>query len=205
MNDFYPREIINCNVQEDWNKSHISFEICGTFLSWRDKQKYNREQVQYIFDQSLKWHISSFNAKSSPVPEEWQDLVDEWLRKMGYRYLLRRFTYPEAVQQNGKLVFTTWWENKGVAPCYKDYTMAIRLKTTGREEVFVTDANVKEWLPGDIVYDNAIFIPSNFPLGACDVQVAIVDKIKHEPRVNLAIEGKNSDGWYQLGKISIVR
>ena len=205
MLDFYPREIINCNVQDDWEKAHISFEICGTFLSWRDKQHYNREQVKYIFDQSLKWHISSFNAKSSPVPEEWQDLVDDWLRKMGYRYLLRRFTYPETVQLNGKLPFTTWWENKGVAPCHKDYTLAIRLKTNDREEVFVTDANVKDWLPGDIVYDHAVFIPADFPLGACDVQIAIVDKMKHEPRVNLAIEGKGSDGWYQLGKIDITR
>ena len=83
MYDFYPREIINCNMQDDWKKSPLSFEICGTFLTWRDEQKYNREQVKYIFDQSLKWHMSSFNAKSSPVPPEWKDLVDDWLKKMG--------------------------------------------------------------------------------------------------------------------------
>ncbi|MBK7713720.1 MAG: DUF4832 domain-containing protein [Bacteroidales bacterium] len=122
MYDFYPREIINCNVQDDWKKSPLSFEICGTFLNWRDEQKYGREQVKYIFDQSLKWHISSFNAKSSPVPSEWQDLVDDWLKKMGYRFVLRRFTCPENVKLNEKLSFTTWWENKGVAPCYKDFT-----------------------------------------------------------------------------------
>ena len=205
MLDFYPREIVNCNVQDDWKKSPVSFEICGTFLSWRDKQKYTREQVKYIFDQSLKWHVSSFNAKSSPVPEEWHDLVNEWLKKMGYRYLLRRFTYPETVRLNSKLAFTTWWENKGVAPCYKDFVMAIRLKTSGREAVFFTDANIKEWLPGDIIYDNAIFVPADFLLGVCDVQVAIVDKIKHVPRVNLAIEGRCSDGWYNLGKLNIVK
>ena len=205
MIDFYPREIINCDVQDDWKNSPLSFEICGTFLSWRDKQKYTREQVKYVFDQTLKWHISSFNAKSSPVPEEWQDLVNEWLKKMGYRYVLRRLTYPESVQQNGKLPFTTWWENKGVAPCYKDYTMAIRLKTSGREAIFLTDANLRCWLPGDIIYDNTVYVPWDFPLGTCDVQVAIVDKIKHEPRINLAIEGRCGDGWYLLGKINVIK
>lgn len=205
MYDFYPREIINCHVQDDWKRSPVSFEICGTFLSWRDEQKYGRKEVKYIFDQSLKWHMSSFNAKSSPVPEEWKDLVDDWLRMMGYRYILRRFTYPEAVHRNSKLPFTSWWENKGVAPCYKDFTMAIRLKTNDREAVFVTDANIKEWLPGDIVYDNSFFIPSDFPVGVCDVQIAIVDKLKHEPRISLAMEGKGSDGWYQLGKIDIIK
>ena len=37
------------------------------------------------------------------------------------------------------------------------------------------------------------------------VQVAIVDNLKHEPRVNIAIEGKGDDGWYQLGKINIIK
>jgi hypothetical protein len=204
MYDFYPREIINCNIQDDWKRSPVSFEICGTFLSWRDQQKYGRNEVEYIFDQSLKWHISSFNAKSSPVPPEWSDLVDDWLRKMGYRFALRRFTYPEAAWQNGKLEYTSWWENLGVAPCYKDLVMAVRLKNGDTKAVFITDASVRNWLPGDIVYDNAVFIPWDFPLGTCDVQIAIVDKLKHEPRVNLAIEGKMSDGWYNLGKLSIL-
>jgi len=204
MYDFYPREIINCNIQDDWKKSPVSFEICGTFLNWRDQQKYGRNEVKYIFDQSLKWHISSFNAKSSPVPPEWSDLVDDWLRRMGYRFALRRFTYPEEVEQNGKFPYTSWWENLGVAPCYKDFVMAVRLKNGDTKRVFITDANVSDWMPGDIVYDNSVFVPWDFPLGICDVQIAIVDKLKHDPRINLAIEGKMSDGWYELGKLKIL-
>jgi hypothetical protein len=204
MYDFYPREIINCNVQDDWKRSPISFEICGTFLNWRDVQKYGREQVKYIFDQSLKWHMSSFNAKSSPVPPEWKDLVDDWLIKMGYRYVLRRFTFPDIVGVNGKVPFTSWWENKGVAPCYKDFTLAVRLKAGSKETLYITNVNLKEWLPGDIVCDDSFYVPSDFPAGFYDVQVAIVDKLKHEPRINLAIDGKESDGWYQIGRIKIV-
>ncbi len=204
MYDFYPREIIKCNVQDDWKLSPLSFEICGTFLSWRDKQGYGREEVQYIFDQSLKWHMSSFNAKSSPVPEEWSDLVDEWLKKMGYRFVLRRFTYPPKIQQNEKLNFTSWWENVGVAPCYKDFIIAIRLKSDQNEAVMISpEVNLKEWLPGDVVFDNAVFIPSDLPEGNYDIQIALVDRQKHEPQVNLAIEGKTAEGWYQLGKIKI--
>ena len=203
MYDFYPREIINCNMQDDWKRSPVSFEICGTFMNWRDVQKYGREEVKYIFDQSLKWHMSSFNAKSSPVPQEWRDLVDDWLKKMGYRFVLRRFTYPEAVEKDCRLPFTTWWENKGVAPCYRDFNLAVRLKNGSQSAVFLTDACVRDWLPGDIVYDNSFFVPSDFPAGTCDVQVAVVDKRNHEPRINLAIEGKGNDGWYQIGTILI--
>jgi hypothetical protein len=204
MYDFYPREIINCNVQDNWKQSPLSFEICGTFLTWRDTHGYGREEVQYIFNQSLKWHISSFNAKSSPVPEEWNDLVNDWLKKMGYRFVLRRFTYPSQVSQNGKLSFTSWWENKGVAPCYKDFIPAIRLKSGGQETIMILpDFNLKEWLPGDIVFDEDVFIPLDFPAGTYDLQIALVDRLKHQPRVKLAIEGKVDDGWYQLGKIKV--
>jgi len=205
MYDHYAREIIICDVQDSWKQSPVSFEICGTFLSWRDRQKYGREEVKYIFDESLKWHVSSFNAKSSPVPAEWNDLVDDWLKKMGYRFVLRRFTYPPEVKQNSKLAFTSWWENKGVAPCYKDFIPAIRLKSSGEDAVTVyPDIDLKKWLPGDVVFDDAMYIPSNLPPGTYDVQIALVDRQKQLPRINLAIEGRLNDGWYQLGTIKVV-
>jgi hypothetical protein len=203
MYDFYPREIMECNVQDDWKRSPVSFEICGTFLGWRDDHKYGRNEVIYIIEQSLKWHISSFNAKSSLVPAEWSDLVDDWLRKMGYRFALRRFTYPEEIKKSDRLSFTSWWENQGVAPCYKDFTLAIRLKNGNSEAVLRTNADIRTWLPGDIVFDKELDLPSDFPTGRCKVEIAIVDKLRHEPKVNLAIEGKESDGWYNIGELVI--
>jgi hypothetical protein len=59
--------------------------------------------VDYIINESLKWHISSFNGKSSVVPKEWWPQVNRWLKKMGYRFVLRKFTYSAAVKPSGKL------------------------------------------------------------------------------------------------------
>lgn len=205
MYDFYPQAIINYGVQDDWKSSPLSFEICGTFRSWKEKQGYDRDDVKYIFEESLKWHMSSFNAKSSPIPGEWKDLVDDWLNKMGYRFVLRSFSYPGQAQINSKLLFKSWWENKGVAPCYKDFTMAVRLKSEAYQTVLPTKADVKKWLPGDNVYDDAVFIPNDMPPGTYAVEIAIVDRWNHEPRVKLAIEGLQEDGWYELGQIKIVK
>jgi hypothetical protein len=204
MYDFYPQEIIKCGVQDDWKKSPLSFEICGTFLRWRDREGYDRDDVQYIFNETLKWHMSSFNAKSSPVPEEWKDLVDDWLKKMGYRFVLRRFSYPRQVQVKSMLPFDSWWENKGVSPCYKDFTMALRLVSDDQSIVLPTEAVVKEWLPGDNIYDHSLLLPDHLTEGTYEIQMAIVDRINHEPRVKLAIEGRLDDGWYPLGQIEIV-
>lgn len=205
MYDFYPQEIIKCSVQDDWIKSPLSFEICGTFFRWRDREGYDRDDVKYIFDQTLKWHMSSFNAKSSPVPEEWKDLVDDWLKKMGYRFVLRSFSYPKKAELNGPLPFKSWWENKGVAPCYKDFTLALRLVSDHQSLVLPADAPVREWLPGDNICDQTLFLPEDLEEGFYDIQVAVVDRLKFEPRVKLAIEGRQEDGWYQLGQIELVR
>jgi hypothetical protein len=203
MYDFYPQSIIEYGTADAWKTAPISLEICGTFLRWRDDEHYGVEQVKYIFDQCLKWHMSSFNAKSSPVPPEWQPLVDDWLKKMGYRFVLRRFAHPASVKVNSQLTFESWWENKGVAPCYKNFALAIRLKNKTEDITFLTRADVRKWLPGDNIHNDSLPIPKNFKPGEYDVQMAIVDPLTKTPKVLLAIEGKQADGWYSLGSVKV--
>ena len=203
MYDYYPESIIRFGVKDSWKKAPISLEICGTLYRWKNQEGYTGEQVKYIFEQTLKWHISSFNAKSSPVPPEWEPLVNEWLKKMGYRFVLRKFSCPETVKRNSRLPFETWWENKGVAPCYKNFSFAIKLNNNKDSITFLTGADIREWLPGDNLYDNNVFIPPNFTPGDYNLQIAIIDPQTGKAKIQLAIEGKNSDGWYDLGKIKI--
>ncbi len=203
MTDVYPRDIVKSGMGEAWKKAPVTMEICGTFLRWLDKEKYNKDTVAYIFGQALKWHISSFNAKSSPVPEVWSPLVNEWLNRMGYRYVLRRFTYPSIVKLQGQLAITSWWENKGAAPIYKDYKFAVRLKNHERTEILNTCAYIPDWLPGDIVCDEMLYIPHDMPTGIYKIEIAIVSPVTHEPRVKLAITGINEEGWYPMGEILV--
>ncbi len=201
MLDVYPQDIIKSGMKDAWKKAPIAMEICGTFLNWLHKQKYDEETVNYIFEQALKWHISSFNAKSSPVPKEWSPLVDEWLKKMGYRFVLRKLTYPAKVAPNGQILLTTWWENKGVAPIYKDYAFAIRLKNKQRTKVIATSAKIRNWLPGDIIFEEKLYMPLDMPEGEYELEIAIIDPVAYQPRVKLAIKGINNDGWYSMGII----
>jgi hypothetical protein len=206
--DYYPQGIINFGMKDAWKKAPVSLEVCGTIKSWYEKmcntcQVLSADTLQMIINETLKWHISSFNNKSSPVPDEWRPLIDDWLKKMGYRFVLRSFSYPEFVVQGEKVNFKSWWDNKGVAPIYKKYLLAIRLTNEKRSEVFVTDADINSWFPGDNLYDDAIFVPRDMPAGNYQVQIGIVDRQSHEPKVNLAIEGRTTDGWYQVGQVEV--
>lgn len=215
MYDYYPQTILDYNMQDAWKKAPVTFEICGIFDTWAMtegfetwdlKEAYSNEQVQYIIDQSLKWHISSFNGKSSPVPDKWKPMVDEWLKKMGYRFVLRNFKYPDKVRANGKLNFESWWENKGVAPCYnKNFELALRLKNKESSIIHVTDADIRNWLPGDAVYNDGVFIPYGLTPGNYELQLSIVDRQYRLPRIKLAIEGRDEEGWYTLGNVEVTK
>ena len=203
MLDVYPQDIVKSGMKDAWKKAPVAMEICGTFLRWLEKEKYNEETIEYIFGQALKWHVSSFNAKSSAVPEEWSPLVNRWLKKMGYRFVLRKFTYPPKVKRQGQITMTSWWENKGVAPIYRDYKFAIRLKNAQSTTVLFTSADIREWLPGDIVFEEKLYVPKDIPNGEYNIEIALVDPVAQLPRVKLAVEGVNEDGWYTMGKIAI--
>ena len=199
MHDYYPQGVLNFGMRDAWQKAPVSFEACWVMGTWKEKGW----DVDYIIDQSLKWHISSFNGKSSAVPAQWGPQVDRWLKRMGYRFALRKFTYPERVAPGGQLAYQSWWENQGVAPCYRRFPLALRLKGQGRAEVLPADADIRDWLPGDIVHDGAVFVPRGMPAGEYDLEIAILDESAAQPKVRLAIAGRGADGWYGLGKIRL--
>ncbi|QHW31446.1 DUF4832 domain-containing protein [Paenibacillus rhizovicinus] len=199
MTDCYPQLITLTGVQDAWKKAPVSFEVCWVVQDWYDRGW----DIDYIIDQSLKWHISTFNAKSSPIPQEWEPNVRRWLNKMGYRYALRKITYPESVEPGGELDITTWWENLGVAPCYRRYPLALRLRNDSGSTVLRTDADIREWLPGDTLYDGAVALPADLLPGRYQLELAILGTDAVVPAVQLAVEGRQSDGWYTLGGIEV--
>lgn len=208
MYDYYPQGIINYGMKDAWKKGHVSLEICFNFPGWKSRGDFTREEVEYIFEQGLKWKMSSFNAKSAPVPDEWQPMVDEWIKKMGYRFVPRRISYNSEIGSNRKLTFTSWWENKGVAPVYREYPLAFRLRNDQASTILMTEVDIREWMPGDNLYNDAIYIPHDLPAGEYELEFALVEPIREPgveimPSIQLPIDTTTEDGWYRLGAITI--
>ena len=160
--DAYPQGIIRFGMKDAWQKAPVSLEVCWVMQHWKDMGW----DIDYIIDQSLKWHISSFNGKSSAVPKEWWPQVNRWLKRMGYRFVLRKFTFPAKVKTAAKFEFTSWWENKGVAPCYRPFRLAFRLRGQEHSAVLAAAADIRTWLPGDNLCDGALPFPPTCPRDA---------------------------------------
>jgi len=195
MLDVYPQQLVRAGAQEVWQRSPVSLETCWTPGYW----KQHNYDLNYIFEQALRWHATSINIKSTAIPDDWKKPFEEFRKKIGYRFVLRRFEYPKAVRAGQMMAVSMWWLNAGVAPVYGDYRLAIQIG----EAVIRTPAEVRKWLPGDAVFDGSLYVPDTLKPGGYRVRVALVEPRSGEPAIRLAIQGRQSDGWYDVGSIQV--
>jgi hypothetical protein len=199
MLDFYPLQVVRAGIQNVWQRSPVSLETCWVPGFWKQQGW----DVNYILDQALRWHVSTVNVKSSPIPPEWKNAFDDFQKKMGYRFILRRLEYSPQVKAGGMMPVHMWWLNAGVAPVYREYVLALELRSSGGSAVIRADADVRKWLPGDAVYDGSVYVPDTVKPGAYRLRVALLDPRTGVPAIKLAIEGRQPDGWYDLGEIQV--
>ena len=199
MFDAYPQGVVTAGAQEVWRHSPVSLETCGTPGSW---VKWGGD-LDYVLDQALRWHASTINIKSSAIPDQWKAAFDEFQKKIGYRFILRKLTYPTAVERGQMAPVSMWWYNAGVSPVYYDYVLALRLKGGSDETVIDLPSDVKTWLPGDAVFESTVFVPYSLKPGSYRLTAALLDPRTRKPAIKLAIEGLQPDGWYDLGEIQV--
>ena len=199
MLDFYPQQIVRAGIQDVWQRSPVSLETCWVPGGWKQKGY----DLDYIMAQALRWHVSSVNIKSSAIPPEWKSAFDEFQKRMGYRFILRRMEFPPAVQPGTMQMIHMWWLNAGVAPVYRQYDLVLELRSTDDRAEIKLPVDVRKWLPGDAVYDGTIYIPENLKPGSYRLRVGLLDPRTGQPAVKLAIEGLQPGGWYDLATIQV--
>jgi Domain of unknown function (DUF4832) len=199
MLDVYPQQIVRTGIQEVWRHSPVSLESCWVPAYWKEQGW----DVDYILEQALRWHVSSVNIKSSAIPPEWKPNFDAFQKRMGYRLLLRRFEYPKEARAGSMIAVSMWWLNAGVAPVYRPYELALELRSAATTAVIRLAADVRTWLPGDAVWDGSIYVPDDLAPGEYRVRLALLDPRTLKPAIRLAIEGRESDGWYGLGTLAV--
>jgi hypothetical protein len=199
MLDLYPQQVVKAHAEDVWQRSPVSLETCGVPADW----KQNGFDLNYILEQALRWHATSINIKSTAIPGEWKAAFDEFQKKIGYRFVLRKLEYPRTVRPGRKALFRMWWLNAGVAPVYRDYVMAFEFHATGESKTIRTGADIRKWLPGDAVFEDSLYVPDELKAGSYRLRLALLDVRTLRPAIRLAIEGREPDGWYDLGSITV--
>ena len=184
--------------------------------------------LRFIFNYALALHGSCINNKSAPLPDapEVRPELERFLRRLGYRLVLKELSHPGQVKAGETLQLAMKWQNVGSAPCYRPYRLAYRLtRGPGGGTVFASKTTVNRWLPGSIklfteeffkqpadlppgdVHEvrDGIPIPGDLAAGDYALSIAVVGEKSEEPVVRLGIKGRGDDGWYPMGKVSVTR
>jgi hypothetical protein len=145
------------------------------------------------------------NNKSSPVPDEWWPQVNDFSRKMGYRFVLRKLDYPDRLKCGATLPLAMVWENRGVAPCYRSFALAFRLTPCkGGDAITAIDpVDIRTWLPGRFTFETNVSFASQIPHGRYRLSLGIVEPATQKPVVRLTIAGRDDDGWYPVGEVEV--
>jgi hypothetical protein len=199
MLEIYPQQIVRAGIQDVWQRRPVSLEVCYTVAGWKERGY----DLDYILQQGLRWHVTSVNVKSAPIPPEWKAQFDEFQKKMGYRFILRRLEYSKIVKPGTMMPVHMWWLNAGVAPIYQEFSLAVQLRSEKNAATILIPVDVRKWLPGDAVFDDSVYVPESLTDGTYDVRVAMLDPRTGKPAIRLAIEGRQDDGWYSAGSLTM--
>jgi hypothetical protein len=199
MLEIYPQQIVRSGIQNVWQRSPVSLETCYTVPGWKERGY----DLDYILAQGLRWHVSTANIKSAPIPTEWKTKFDELQKKMGYRFILRRLEYSKVVKPGTIMPVHMWWLNAGVAPVYSEYVLAMELRSSQGSAIIHIPVDVRKWLPGDAVFDGSVYLPEDLEDGSYDVRIAMLDPRTGKPAIRFAIEGRQHDGWYSAGSLTV--
>lgn len=189
-------------VGNAWKTAPVQFEACGVMQDWYDKGL----DIDLILQKGLEWHMSVFNGGAAPVPAAWRPRVDEFLKQIGYRFVLRELTHSAQLPPGGTLHLHSVWENIGVAPMYHPWPLGYRLRS-GTDQVvahWTSGADLQQWLPGshhDVA--DTVTLPNDLPAGTYSLDVAVLTKNGTSAHVDLAIEGKRADRWYPVSQLIV--
>ena len=204
MDNFYRQQLARTGAQKVWKTAPVAFESCWDMRKWKQAGW----DIRYIFDYALRCHASYVNNKSAPIPPGAREEIERFLRRLGYRLVIRSVEHQATVRAGADVSATVAWENVGVAPPYRDYRLALRLRSetdrTAKPVVSVSIHSIRGWLPGSRKTELSCPLGESISPGRYELAIGVVDPVNQRPAVRLAIAGHGEDGWYPVSHVEVV-
>jgi hypothetical protein len=204
MVNAYPEKLASAVAADAWRRGIVTFEPPGNML---DLERYVPSiggGYDAMWDQALRWGASSFNGKSTPIPDSQLAPMQRFLRRCGYRFVLRSVAHSRTANPGEAFRVMLNLDNTGVAPPYRAYELALRLRRGAEPPLIQTlAANLHTCLPGKRSLDTRVDLPAATPAGDYQLAIAILDPHSRAPDVKLANAGIGPDGWYPVSTLTI--
>jgi hypothetical protein len=198
--DVYPKILCQLEAQDTWKTRPVFLQSFGTLQQWYE----NEWDIDFVLEQALKFHATYFDARYNPIPEAWMLKFQDFFNRLGYRFVLRQVVSERKVDREAAFNIQLWIENTGVAPIYRKYDLAVRLRQENREEILVfKSADMTKWLPGDHWIEERFIVPRTFRPGVADVSVGMIDPDSKSAKVSFSVKEMYADKWVPTGIVEI--
>ncbi len=197
-NSYWPAHEL---IPDAWKNGPVALESCYTMKSWYSEGN----AIQQIIDDALAWHATLAHNKSDYIPAEYRTEVERLVKKLGFRLVLRKIDLEDKVEAGSEIGISLEWENLGIAPPYRDFRIAFRLRNRDDQiqSMYISSQSIKGWLPGLTPCYVSYPIPEDLPQDSFSLEIGLVFHNAPDRIVPIAIEGKTEDGWYPVGNLRI--
>jgi len=198
-------ETLTFNPADLWKTRPIYGEYCGGADFQKGLNDVTNSHISMIGDG--EGNLNSFDSYSTND----QNLMTQTYKISGYRYILDNLTIPSSINAGSGFTVTSQWSNVNVAPTYLPWNVMIQFRN-GNTIVWQgkSTLDLRTLLPTTnnltdtpVTITDTMTLPSTIPNGNYTVAVQIVDPNTYYPPLNLAIQGRQADGSYLLGNVSV--
>ena len=189
----------SAEMQQRWKTAPVVSEWCGTtttstVLGAKQVRKYHISQVS---SGNLK---PGYEERSPAEQAGFEDAA----RSAGFRYEVTKVTVPSRVARGERVPVVTRWTNAGSAPTYDDWKVVLRARDRNGTTVATRNLRIDlgRLLPGRQTYRSSLRLPK-LAKGRYDLAVAVLDPSRYLAPMNLAIQGRTSDGSYRVGSVRV--
>lgn len=188
------REEVGELVEASWQRVPIVFELSS--------QADSEEALASARAFAQEMHASIVHQNFDGQEEHIMALLEV----IGYRLVLREMTYVSELMAEDPFIVSMVWENTNIAPPYQAYPLTVSLVDEQDNIVWeqTVETDVRSWFPKTtITLQQEFSFTEPIPSGFYDVRIAFVDPTTSQPTLNLAIEGRDDNGRYQIGQVQI--
>ncbi len=124
---------------------------------------------------------------------------------MGYHLRVESITKVDTAKPGETLALEIVINNRGVAPFYYPWPMALSLADESGNTVYAqtSEADITQWLPGRTAFTETLTLPKDLKEGAYTLCVAILDPPSGKPGIHLEMEGLLANGRYSLYPVAV--
>jgi hypothetical protein len=194
-------------VAATWRNAPIIFEFCNNSTSEPNFFSSARATLEDAHGSIVHDNLQGRYSAS---------VVGDAIRLAGYRYVLRRTTFPSTVIAGEQIEVAMTWANTGYAPAYvrmgQDFWLRVYLlDANGRVQyAWTLQSDPNTWMPADPLpgtppdYNilERLRVPGHLAAGTYTLATAIINTRDWYP-VRLAVQGMDRNNRYLMGQLRV--